>query len=169
MATREAESREAQAAREVGHTDVSRGVAAVVVAIFALVVCGVGLMELVRDQGDAGSPWSELRTAARRAGDAARTAGALAGNRALLAGMQGFEDRLEERSAVAERVLPPVQRFLTGSLGAGNDQVVLGRRGWLYFRPALDHVTGRGFLDAADSPPRPGPLRALADFGAQLA
>lgn len=183
MAThaRPEESREAQAAREVGRTEVSRGVAALLVAAFAMVVGGIGAFELVRDLSQAGSPWADLAAAPARAWSAALRSGPVAGNRALLEAMHGFEDRLDERSAVAERVLPPVQRFLTESLDAGNEQVVVGRRGWLYFRPALDHVTGPPFLDPArlrrraeggeswEPRPQPDPLRALADFHAQLA
>jgi len=181
MRERERDGREAQAAREVGVTEVSRSVAIGATAAFVLLVCGVASFEIARDARDAASPWSELGATPRRALGAARETGLLAGNRTLLAGMHGFEDRLDERSAVAELALPRVQRLLTEGLGAGNEQVVLGRRGWLYFRPAIDHLTGPGFLDpdrlarrsdkgeAWRPPPQPDPVRALADFGAQLA
>ena len=183
MATHErtVEGREAQAAREVGQTEVSRTVAALLAGAFAVAVGGLGAMELIRDVGGTGSPWADLGRAPARAGRAANDAGLVAGNRAMLEAMSGFEDRLEERSAVSERVLPAVQGFLTETLEAGNEQVVVGRRGWLYFRPAVDHLTGPPFLDPArlerraeggeswQPRPEPDPVRALADFHAQLA
>ena len=66
--------------------------------------------------------------------------------RVLLAAMNAFEDRLEEESALARLVLPRVQSVLTGQLRVGNEQVVVGREGWLYFRKAVDHLTGPGGL-----------------------
>ncbi len=175
-------TREAQAAREVGHTDVSRGVALGLTGVFLLLVLAVSASEVLRDARRAsGSPWSELAAAPGRARQALRASGLMAANRQLLSGMTAFEDALEDGSAVTARVLPPVQQFLTRRLGAGNEQVVVGRKGWLYFRQAVDHLTGPGFLDpgrltraAAGGQtwrpaPRPDPVPAIADFAAQLA
>ena len=36
---------------------------------------------------------------------------------------------------------------MTGWLGAGNERVYPGRDGWLFYRPDVEYVTGRGFLD----------------------
>lgn len=176
------ETREAQAVREVGHTDVSRGVAASLTSAFLLLLLGVASLEVLRDAKDApGSPWSELGTALGRARQVLDASGLLAGNRQLMASMKAFEDTIEEGSEITARVLPRVQHFLTRRLAAGNEQVVVGRKGWLYFRPALDYLTGPGFLDrgrlaraaaggrTGQPPPRPAPLPAIADFGAQLA
>jgi alginate O-acetyltransferase complex protein AlgJ len=176
------ETREAQAAREVGHTEVSRGVSAGLSGVFLLLLLAVSSSELLRDARDgSGSPWAELAAAPARARQVLEASGLLAGNRRLLASMTAFEDAIEEASAVTARVLPSAQHFLTRRLSAGNEQVVVGRRGWLYFRPALDYLAGPGFLDAGrlarasaggktwQPPPRPDPLPAIADFGAQLA
>jgi alginate O-acetyltransferase complex protein AlgJ len=74
-----------------------------------------------------------------------------------------------------------VQAVLTRVLGAGNEQVYLGRSGWLFYRPAVDHLTGPGFLDqrelsrraAAGSEwrdaPQPDPRPAILEFRDQLA
>jgi len=177
-----ADNREAQAAREVGRTDVGRGVAACLTGAFLAVVLGVAPSEVLRDARDAsGSPWSGLAAAPGRAWQAFGAAGPVAANRQLLASMTTFEDALEDGSAVTARVLPRVQQFLTRRLAAGNEQVVVGRRGWLYFRPALDYLTGPGFLDperlaraaaggqSGQPAARPDPLPAIADFSAQLA
>ena len=172
------ENREAQAAREVGHTDVSRGVALGLAGAFGLLLLAVLALEVGRDVARSGTPWAELRAGLREA-RLALGSSPLAANRRLLAGMSAFEDALEDRSAVTGHALPPVQYLLTEHLRVGNEQVVLGSRGWLYFRPALDYLTGPGFLDPArlaraasageGRQPQPDPLPAIADFGAQLA
>lgn len=176
------ETREAQAAREVGHTEVHPALARVMAGAFLLVLLGVTALEIGRDASSrSGSPWSELAAAPAAAWRTARDSGALAGNRRLLASMTAFEDALDERSNVTRRVLPNFQWILTRHLHAGNEQVVVGRKGWLYFRPGVDYLTGPGFLEAGTLArkaaagktwkprPRPDPLPALADFAAQLA
>ena len=181
MENLEHESREAQAAREVGITDVSRRVATVFSGVFLLLILAVPVIEIVLDARKPGSHWSELSAAPARAVQAARSSGLLAANRGLLGSMNAFEDALNERSYVAARALSMFQWVMTRHLKAGNEQVVLGRRGWLYFRPAVDHVTGPGFLDASvlarkeasenvgERAARPDPIPALADFATQLA
>jgi hypothetical protein len=181
METHDHESREAQASREVGITEVSRGVSRTLSLLFLLMILVVPSIEIVLDARAKGSPWSELAAAPARAADAYRASGLLAANRQLLAGMNAFEDALNERSYVAARALSRFQWHMTRNLKAGNEQVVLGRRGWLYFRSGLDHVTGPGFLDpktlarreaggeAWGDDPRPDPVPALADFATQLA
>lgn len=80
-----------------------------------------------------------------------------------------------------ERLLPPVQQVLTRTLGLGNEQAYVGRRGWLFYRADVDHVTGKGFLepsvlrarrragDATEAPVQPDPLAALIRFRDDLA
>lgn len=175
------ESREAQAAREVGHTEVSPALARSLAGVFLLALLGVTGAEVARDAvRGSDSPWSGLASAPVGAWSVARTVGPLAGNRHLLSAMTAFEDALEERSALAERALPGVQWVLYRLLGGGNEQVVAGRGGWLYFRPGVDYLTSPGFLepqslarkergDEWESRPRRNPLHAIADFAAQLA
>ena len=176
------ETREEQAAREVGHTEVSPNVARGLTIVFLTMLVGVAAVEIARDASrGSGSPWPELASAPARALRGARPSELLAGNRQLLAAMNVFEDALEERSALAERVLPGFQWVLSRLLGAGNEQVVQARGDWLYFRPGIDTLTGPGFLEprvlarrksggkAWEASPQPDPLPAIADFAAQLA
>lgn len=178
MTGQSTESREAQALREVGHTEVSPAVARWLTGVFLLALLAVTGAEVARD-AVSGSAWSGLASSLAGAWRVARTAGPLAGNRQLLSAMTAFEDALEERS-VAARALPGVQWLLYRLLGAGNEQVVAGRGGWLYFRPALDSLTGPGFLEPRSlarkgttgdvgAGRRRNPLHAIADFAAQLA
>ncbi|MDX1631769.1 MAG: LamG-like jellyroll fold domain-containing protein, partial [Thermoanaerobaculia bacterium] len=75
-----------------------------------------------------------------------RDRGPLAANRALLKEMSRLEDALGEASVVAEVALPRVQWLQTSWLGVGNEQTLLGSDDWLFYRPAIEHVVGPGFL-----------------------
>lgn len=122
--------REVQAREELGRTAVSPWLAALLTGVFLGMIAAVPLL-----QPDPAAPFSEL-----------------AADRPLLASIIRFEDRLEEESWVMEELLPPVQLFLTGVLGTGNEQVVPGRGGrggWLFYRPAVDSLTGPGFPEDA--------------------
>lgn len=175
------EDREAQAAREVGHTDVRPAVARALTGGFLLLLGVLASLEIARETRGTGSPWRELLAAPARAARVAVAEGPRAGNRSLLGAMTAFESALEERSLLTARALPTVQWVLTRLLGSGNEQVVAGRKGWLYFREAVDFLTGPGFLDpealarraaagrAWEAPRQPDPVPALADFAAQLA
>jgi alginate O-acetyltransferase complex protein AlgJ len=178
---RGSETREAQALREVGRTEVGPALARAMTAFFLLLLATVPALEIARDRKPgSGAPWRGLVAAALEASRAVRS-GVLLANRQLLDAMTAFEGALEERSLVAERALPSVQSFLTRRLGAGNEQVILGRQGWLYFRPDLDYLAGRGFLEpssvgpqatgerAAASKRQADPVRAIAGLAAQLA
>ena len=85
------------------------------------------------------------------------------------------EKELETDSVVSEWLLPRVQSFLSGTLGAGNEQVYLGRGGWLFYRPDVDYLTGPPFLDSVVATHRfhaaavqPDPIKAITQFRDQL-
>jgi alginate O-acetyltransferase complex protein AlgJ len=60
--------------------------------------------------------------------------------------LKRWEEDLDQ-SSVARRVLQPrVQEWLSAGGGFGNTKVVMGHNGWLYFRPGVDWLTGRGIL-----------------------
>lgn len=121
--------REVQAREELGHTAVSPWLAALLTGVFLGLIAAVPLL-----QPAPAEPFAEF-----------------AADRPLLDSMVRFEDRLEEESWVMEELLPPVQLFLTGVLGTGNEQVVPGRDGWLFYRPAVDSLTGPAFVEDARS------------------
>ena len=137
----------ARARSEVGRTAVTRRVARALVGVFVIALALPHLVQLSLDPRfyrEAG------RGPASAPGPAAPSAGAidraLTANRALLARARQIEDRLADESVVGRYVRPFVQRGMTGWLGAGTAQVEVGSGGWLYYRPDLDHVTGREFL-----------------------
>lgn len=69
-----------------------------------------------------------------------------------------------------------MQSSLTAGLREGNRQTAIGREGWLFFRPAIDALTGYGPMKpepdtVAKNPDRErwsGPLEAIVKFNAQL-
>ncbi|HWM92482.1 MAG TPA: hypothetical protein VN493_17080 [Thermoanaerobaculia bacterium] len=143
--------REIQAREELGHTAVSPWLAALLTGVFLGMIVAVPLL-----QPNPAEPFKEL-----------------AADRPLLDSIVRFEDRLEEESWVVEDLLPPVQHFLTGVLGTGNEQVYPGRDGWLFYRPAVDSLTGPGFLDEDILDIRrlevePDPRPALLDLHSHL-
>jgi hypothetical protein len=90
--------------------------------------------------------------------------------------LKAAEKELETESVVSDWLLPRVQSFLSTKLGAGNEQVYLGREHWLFYRPDVDYVTGPPFLDskimthrAHAAAVQPDPLKAIVNFRDQLA
>lgn len=98
-------------------------------------------------------------------------------NRELLSALQSFEQRVEDEGWLARHLIPPVQRFKLSRLRLGNESVYAGRDGWLQYRPDVDYVTGRGFLDpgrlrrralAPGAAVQPDPVRAITEFAEHL-
>jgi alginate O-acetyltransferase complex protein AlgJ len=186
-------SREEAAKREMDRTAVGTTTAWVLVGFFLASIAIVSVVELLAGSdadGAGGTVWATLaRTPANVAG-AVRTATAsnasmwqrlLAGNRALLAGLTGFETALEDESVLGRALRPDAQQLLSGRLGAGNERVYVGRDGWLFFRPDVEYLTGRGFLEEdvlrrriakaseLTTLPQPDPRPAILEFHRQLA
>jgi hypothetical protein len=60
--------------------------------------------------------------------------------------LKRFEESLERDSELAQRIRERYQAVLTCTLGQGNEKIVRGRDGFLFFRKEVDMVTGPGFL-----------------------
>ncbi|MEY2499995.1 MAG: alginate O-acetyltransferase complex protein AlgJ [Verrucomicrobiota bacterium] len=89
--------------------------------------------------------------------------------------LKAAEKELETESVVSEWLLPRVQLALL-NLGAGNEQVYLGRDHWLFYRPDVDYVTGPPFLEpkimthrAHTAGVQSDPVKAIIAFRDQLA
>ncbi|MCB1054265.1 MAG: hypothetical protein KDD11_01980 [Acidobacteria bacterium] len=161
-----------QARREVGTTTVHPPVARCLVAVFLLTLVTVPLIDQLA--GGVGSAAAERLAVAL--GRAAETLGAgrpIAANRELLGQIETVEDELEEDSATAAALRPELQGVLTGCLGSGNEKALVGRHGWLFYRPDVEYLTGPGFLEPRvlerrarggkswRHPPEPDPRPAL--------
>jgi len=108
----------------------------------------------------------------------------------LLEEIARIEDAIDERSLLQQTVVPYAQWAETALLGDGNRRALVGRSGpagkgdgarWLFYRPDVEHVIGRGFLEPevlrdrlASTPSwrgalHPDPRPALRSFRRQLA
>jgi alginate O-acetyltransferase complex protein AlgJ len=92
------------------------------------------------------------------------------------ADLKAAEKAIENESVVSAWLQPHVQFLLTGKLGVGNEQVYLGRDGWLFYRPDVDYLTEPPFLDPSRMRHRthadrvqPDPVKAIVEFRNQLA
>lgn len=190
-----AESREQIAQREVGHTDIPPWLSRALVAVFLTTLLVVPALQTAYDFsqhniGDRDSVLPQYFDALRlpavglRAffnGEGGPLDRLFAANREVLRSIHAFDDSLEQRSRVGQGLRQRLQQPLTEILGVGNEQVYRGRSQWLFYRPAVDHLTGRGFLDEHQMARRaasgnewqeasqPNPLPAILDFRDQLA
>lgn len=100
---------------------------------------------------------------------------ALETNRTLVATLETLEASLEEGSRLATALRPSLRSLLLRGADGG-PQVLPTRHGWLYYRAAVDHITGPGFLDPSwlrqRNRDRAGieadPTKAILDFSQQL-
>ena len=103
-----------------------------------------------------------------------------AANASFMREVKAYEKALEEDSFVARASLPPTQAMTAELLGLGNEQVYLGREGWLFYQPEVGYLTGEGFLNphlllsrsrsghAGEAVVQPNPVKAIVDFNNQL-
>lgn len=94
-------------------------------------------------------------------------------NARVLESIKGFESCMDENAFVTEELVPTVRGVLTGWLGAGGKNEIVGEEGWLFYRPDVAHLTGPPFLDEKilegrrrsgsewRTPPEPDPLPAI--------
>ena len=93
------------------------------------------------------------------------------------ANLDQFEKELGRQSFAERIVQPRLQLSLCRDLGFGTTNVILGRDGWLFYRPGIDWLTGPGILDpsrialrkgdlieAGEANPSPDPRPAILAF-----
>ena len=179
------EDREAVAKREIGQTDITPVRARALSVAFILLLVAVPLSEHVRRGVSASTgtrlpgPW-RIVPRSLEAVKAVADEGLFRANRRMLRSIRQTEDEVDD-SLLRTACLPTTQVVLSRWLGTGNEKVYAGLKGWLFYRPALDHLTGRGFLTAKhaetrrrganvwEERPQPDPVAAVADFARQLA
>lgn len=180
-------TREEVAVLEVGHTDVSRPVTWWLTLMFLAVIALIPLTDQWADMFN-GAEGLRIPVAAEIARIAPKMTdvqqalekhglfkGALRINVRLLEGLSRYESALKDRSLFANTIIPPMQEVLIGWFQAGSESVYCGHDGWLFYRPALDSLTGRGFLDPQvlatrarpgrlNEPIQPDPVKAIVEF-----
>ena len=154
-------SREELAKREVGHTDISPLLSKALAMVFLFTIVSVPLVQYIDELrllklGERNTVLPQSMDAllipidglnAFRSTTGGPVSRVFSANREALRSIHSFEENLEECSVVGAWLRPRAQAFLTGALGAGNEQVYCGRDGWLFFRPAVDHLAMHGFLE----------------------
>ncbi len=187
-------SREDVAKLEIGRTTISTSAAWFLMLLFLAIICVVPLVQHAREirqhrTGARAAWWPQcydLAGSLRIAWDAGRGGGSwwdrtLRANHALLQEIGQYESTLEDSSWLTHLLLSPAQAVLTRWCGVGNEKAYLGRDRWLFYRPDIEYLTGRGFLDPAQQKKRAlsakpwddkvlaDPLPAILDFRDQLA
>lgn len=174
-------SREAIAALEVGRTEIDKGLSIGVTLFFLLCIFLVPLAQLRIDQAKI----TPVELPVMRLLDRQEGEGFFdrieAANNEVLRSIDHLESSLEEDSFLKDLFLPSLQYLYVRYLGQGNEKVVLGRDGWLFYRPGVDALIGQPFLDVNqlnqrkeghevwEKPVLPDPLAAIAHFRDQLA
>ncbi len=148
-------------ARGILTTEISPGRARVMTAAFLAAIVALpviqGAIELVR--GGQIQALSVFRSVPTRAN------------------LDQFERDLNKSSIAQQAVQPWLQLNLSSELGFGTTNVILGRDGWLFYRPGIDWLTGPGLLDATrlavrkqqlidagETNPSPDPRPAIVAF-----
>ncbi|HEY2252639.1 MAG TPA: hypothetical protein VGH74_16310, partial [Planctomycetaceae bacterium] len=184
-------SREEIAKREIGHTDISRGLAWAMTCAFLATLVVPPTVQLVADlrEGATSKPsaYGELLSGLPAVaneyvqGTGNRWNRLLAANRRLLHEIEEYEKQLEDRSLLTGHLVGPTQQLLTDLAGLGNEKAFIGRDGWLFYRPDVEYLTGPGFLEPVTlgrrarggkqhaAPPQPDPRPAILEFHEQLA
>jgi SGNH hydrolase-like domain, acetyltransferase AlgX len=181
-------NREEAAHIEIGLTVVSRGVAIFLTVVFLLIVSLPPAFQSVMEIRRGASPQflkvltffpSAIEAYVSSTGNVWERL--LKGNGTLMKEMHDFEHELEDASGIARTLRGPAQLLMSRWFGQGNEQVYVGRDGWLFFRPDFEYATGRGFLEDRQlhgrtleaneytAAPRPDPREAIIQFKEQLA
>jgi len=71
-----------------------------------------------------------------------------------------YETEIEDNSIVAMKIRPWYQLFLTRIAGKGNAEAIIGKNGWLFYRPSVDFIVNPASGFHRES----GPLPAITAF-----
>lgn len=88
--------------------------------------------------------------------------------------IKAYETAIEDTSLLRKWLLPPIQSALTKFLRFGNEKVIVGKNGWLFFSGDYEYLINPGFLRAEVLHKRelkgvqPDPCKAIKDFHRQL-
>ncbi|MDA0813845.1 MAG: hypothetical protein O3C21_15825 [Verrucomicrobia bacterium] len=75
--------------------------------------------------------------------------------------LREFETKLEQNAGFARDLRRGTQNQLTGIFREGNNRTMIGSDGWLYFRPALQSLTGYGPITPEPSSVAKDPSRSV--------
>jgi alginate O-acetyltransferase complex protein AlgJ len=150
--------------RGIIHTEISPGLARWMVAIFVAMFVSVPIIQSAYEIVTRSHP-QELDVFKRVP---------------TKANLKGYEDDLRGASVARKFVQPLIQELVSARGGFGNTNAVVGRDGWLFYRPGVDYLFGRGILDSdrlrarkqellsdGQADPHPDPREAIKQFSEQ--
>lgn len=159
-------SREEIAKLEIGHTEIGRSQQLTLSLLFlALIVCYPVAQIWYETRR---KPLCEIQEL--QLGD--RLAAAFPDQ--LGSALKDYETGLEDCSLLRAVLLEPAQEFLTGVFSSGNEKVMVGTDGWLFYASDFNYLANPGFLRPERLYKRklkggqPDPVRAILDFQRQL-
>lgn len=174
------------ATRGLGEGVVGRGVARLLCGVFLLMIIGIPLLDqtvgALRRAGKGQAPvppladiatmWPRLPMIEATLTEEPSWRGVRTLNLYFLRARDRFTTGFEDASALSAWLTPTLRRYFSGVLHGGSEDVFVGWRDWLFYRPDVEYLTGRGFLDPAARTPGTGqgdPLAAMVQFRDQLA
>lgn len=159
-------SREEIAKIEIGHTEISRGQQLVLSLLFLALIVLYPVAQICYETRN--KPLHEIQELQL-------------GNRLIAAppdqlgaALKSYETALEDCSLLRAVLLKPAQEFLTGVFSSGNEKVIVGSDGWLFYASDFNYLANPGFLRPERLYKRklkggqPDPVRAILDFQRQL-
>lgn len=159
-------SREEIAKIEIGHTEISRSQQLALSLFFLALIVLYPVAQI----------WYETRTKSLseiqelQLGEHLTTAAP----DQLGAALKSYETALEDCSLLRAVLLEPAQEFLTGVFSSGNEKVIVGTDGWLFYASDFNYLANPGFLRPERLYKRklkggqPDPVHAILDFQRQL-
>ena len=175
-------SREEEAYRDVGHTDISKAGSIVLTSFFLLLIISIPIIQLMLElflEDKTGGETLPRILAVAEITPEPETPGELLSFLPPKSKIKTFETRIENNSFLLKNLLPWMQTLFC-QVGLGNAKTFIGRDGWLFFAKDVQHAMGINFLDPefltlrikaapADSKDfQPDPLPAILDFRDEL-
>ena len=145
-------SREEIAKIEIGHTEVTTAQKITLTVLFIATITVYPICQFFSHQ-----PFADWRNTGE-----------------ILSSIKAYETAIEDNSLLRRWLLAPAQRFLTGVFHTGNEKVIVGNDGWLFFSGDYEYLVNPGFLNAEVLGKRqqkgvqPDPVKAISDFNRQL-
>ena len=167
MAKKKQLTREEIAAIEVGHTEVTPNAAKVFTIFFLVLIVTIPLIHTIRHGETVGSIFPAI-------GAAFKTSSPREFNETLKKGFHDYEDAINETTPVREAFLEPLQQFLLTALKTGNEKVIVGKDGYLFYPEDVDYLLEPGFMRQVrqwkrrQSGVQPDPAHAITKFDRDL-
>lgn len=141
-------SREEEAYRDVGQTDISRWGSIVLTIVFLFLISIVPvvqvILELSETNEDGGEVIPRILGVVNLAPDMSNSSDIL-GFLPKKKDIADFESTIENNSFLLKNLLPWMQTLFC-RIGLGNAKAYIGHEGWLFYAPDLEHVAGKNFL-----------------------